>query len=85
MQAIWIVQKQLEYFPEKPLFVIGVLRRAVMKDKLPGGGERERDLALQQKCVQAVELENSWWLFVLNHRPRAMKQLFVQVEGSRVA
>jgi Zn-dependent protease with chaperone function len=79
VRRAWLVRRDLEFRPERPLFALGV------KQKWSLARQKQRDLALQQELVDSLPLPaGDNFVLVLNHRRRKERVLFTRVAGSRI-
>ncbi|HEX5064571.1 MAG TPA: M48 family metalloprotease [Myxococcota bacterium] len=83
VKQAWLVRRQLEHFPESPLFVLGVKRAWSPWDFVSRDGRRQRDLELQQQLTE-VPIPGEAFIIVVNHRPRKQRRLFLDVAGSSI-
>lgn len=80
LKRAWLVRKQLEVFPERPLYVLGMERRVSWwrpEDEKLG---RE----LQDELGDQLETPGECFILVLNGRKKKTWQLFTRVAGSQI-
>ncbi|WP_190401243.1 M48 family metalloprotease [Pseudanabaena sp. FACHB-1998] len=83
MQEAYIVQKDLKYFPEKPLYVLGIVRKKILYDEYAEERDRELFHALYSdlefiKELHIVHLNLSKWNLkrVLSRIPKSKIRLY---------
>ncbi len=80
----WLIRRDVEYYPEKPLFVLGMKRCKALPEWWSKQSTEERDGALQRRVADALDFEAECFLPVLNHRGKEFFGIFSQVPGSKI-
>jgi Zn-dependent protease with chaperone function len=81
VKRAWLVRKQLEVFPERPLFVLGVERRVPW---WRSGDDAKLRTALQDELARELDLPGEGFILVLNGRKRRYWNLFRPVAGAQI-
>jgi Zn-dependent protease with chaperone function len=76
--SAWLVRRDLEFYPERPLFALGVQQKKAFRK------QKQADLALQAELVEAVPLPGESFVLVVNHCSRKERRIFTQVAGSQI-
>lgn len=80
----WVVRRDVEEFPERPMFVLGIERVASAFEFLRPRLRRRRDLELQQALAHDLAWEPDHFVVVLNHRPSKVLGIFTAVADSQI-
>jgi Zn-dependent protease with chaperone function len=84
VERAWLVRRQVEHFPESPLFALGVRRRPRgLLEKLSSRRRKRRDLELQKR-LEELPFPGECFILVLNHRGRKERAIFEGVAGTQL-
>lgn len=77
VKEAYLVRKTLQYFPEKPLYVLGIIRRRGFIEL------EEAEPKLLKKLMIELALPNQTWVICLN-KDRAMTKILQQTAGQAI-
>ena len=77
VKEAYLVRKTLQYFPEKPLYVLGIIRRRGFIEL------EEAEPNLLKKLMIELALPNQTWVICLN-KDRAMTKILQQTAGQAI-
>lgn len=77
VKEAYLVRKTLQYFPEKPFYVLGIIRRRGLIES------EEAEPKLLKKLMTELTLPNQTWIICLN-KDKAMKQILQQTAGKAI-
>lgn len=80
IEAAFLVKKQLEYYANRPLYVLGV----VVKRGFIGYESIYQDQKLAEKLVNELVFKEQIWIYVLNSQINWMKKKMQQVPQSQI-
>ena len=81
----FLVRRDVEHFPERPLLVLGVTRSKTFLERLIPGRTRKLDLLLQDRIGKKLEFMPETFILALNHRSRKERRLFNDVPDSNLS
>jgi hypothetical protein len=77
VKEAYLVRKTLQYFPEKPFYVLGIIRRRGFIES------EEAEPNLLKKLMTELALPNQTWVICLN-KDRAMTKILQQTAGQAI-
>jgi hypothetical protein len=77
VKKAYLVRKTLQYFPEKPFYVLGIIRRRGFIES------EEAEPKLLKKLMTELALPNQTWVICLN-KDRAMTKILQQTAGQAI-
>ena len=77
VKEAYLVRKTLQYFPEKPFYVLGIIRRRGFIES------EEAEPNLLKKLMTELALPNQTWIISLN-KDRAMTKILQQTAGQAI-
>lgn len=77
VKEAYLVRKTLQYFPEKPFYVLGIIRRRGFIEL------EEAEPKLLKKLMTELALPNQTWVICLN-KDRAMTKILQQTAGQAI-
>ena len=77
VKEAYLVRKTLQYFPEKPLYVLGIIRRRGFIEL------EEAEPNLLKKLMTELALPNQTWVICVN-KDRAMTKILQQTAGQAI-
>ena len=77
VKEAYLVRKTLQYFPEKPLYVLGIIRRRGFIEL------EEAEPNLLKKLMTELALPNQTWIICVN-KDRAMTKILQQTAGQAI-
>lgn len=77
VKEAYMVRKTLQYFPEKPFYVLGIIRRRGFIES------EEAEPNLLKKLMTELALPNQTWIICLN-KDRAMTKILQQTAGQAI-
>ena len=77
VKKAYLVRKTLQYFPEKPFYVLGIIRRRGFIES------EEAEPKLLKKLMTELALPNQTWIIFLN-KDRAMTKILQQTAGQAI-
>lgn len=77
VKEAYLVRKTLQYFPEKPLYILGIIRRRRWLES------EEAEPKLVNKLMTELALPNQTWIICLNN-DRSMTQILQETAGQAI-
>lgn len=78
IKQAYLVQKVVQYFPEKPFYILGVVRDRHWWQL--GGSDKDQELV--EQLVQ--EFANNTFIIILNDNNQALKRKICKIEGAAI-
>lgn len=80
VKEAYLVQKELQYLPEKPFYVLGVKRN---KSLIELDGE-SKDLALVNRLAQELNCPGEMWIVILNNNHQKLEKAMKKVASDPI-